>query len=321
MAKEIIVPEMGESITEATILSWSFQEGDSVKADDILAELETDKVTMEVPAPASGVLSKIQKKAGETVSVKEVIGLIDESGTLSPKKEEISEISKKEDLAYTSDTKTNDTLPPSVRKLMEENHIKSNDIKGSGKNGQITKEDVLEYLEKQKKQSKSSEESSKPSSVSPSILEKIQSLSAKTPVKAEEKAMQITERETIEPMSKLRQTIANRLLSAQQNAAILTTFNEVDMSGVMNLRAKYKDSFKETHNVGLGFMSFFTRASIAALKKFPLINAEIRGNSIVHKHYYDIGVAVEVERISCSDYSRRGSIKLCGYRTGNFTFS
>ena len=272
MAVEIKVPEMGESITEATLLNWTKKPGESVKADEILAELETDKVTMEVRAPATGVLKEQKKKAGETVSVREIIGLIEEGATAtvtssSPQTQPAPEV-KPQVAALKAEAPKNETLPPSVRKMTAENGIDANSISGSGKHGQVTKGDVISYIE------------NKPSASStPSAPAKVVPRNT-------------GERETVVPMSRLRRAVADRLVTAQHTAAILTTFNEIDMSGVMNLRSQYKDKFKEQHNVGLGFMSFFTKAAVASLKAYPAVNGEIRDTDIIYKNYYDIGVAV-----------------------------
>ncbi|EMY78156.1 dihydrolipoyllysine-residue succinyltransferase, E2 component of oxoglutarate dehydrogenase (succinyl-transferring) complex [Leptospira weilii serovar Ranarum str. ICFT] len=284
MSVEIKVPEMGESITEATIANWVKKEGDAVKQDEILLELETDKATMEVPAPSSGVLQKIHKKAGDTVKVKEIIGLIDSSATASaPSPSSSSPTTSTQTTQISGNGNSNDTLPPAVRKLIDDNGLNPASISGSGKNGQITKEDVLKAIE------------SKTSTPAMSAATAVAAKAAPSPeIPKAIPAARRTDlsRENTVPMSRLRKVIAERLVSAQHNAAILTTFNEVDMSYVMELRNRYKDKFKETHNVGLGFMSFFTKAAIHALKTIPAINAEIRGNDIVYKNYFDIGVAV-----------------------------
>ncbi|EPG74591.1 dihydrolipoyllysine-residue succinyltransferase, E2 component of oxoglutarate dehydrogenase (succinyl-transferring) complex [Leptospira fainei serovar Hurstbridge str. BUT 6] len=283
MSIEIKVPEMGESITEATIANWVKKEGERVEQDEVLVELETDKVTMEVPAPSAGVLQKINKKPGETVKIKEVIGLIDPtaSASSSPSPSSSSpETAKTTSAPITSNTGTvNETLPPAVRKLIDDNGLNPASIRGTGKNGQITKEDVLTAVASK--------------ATNATVTAPVQSSPAKEIPKAIPAASRGNlPRENVVPMTKLRQTIANRLVSAQHNAAHLTTFNEVDMSAVMDLRNKYKDKFKDTHNIGLGFMSFFTKAVIGALKIIPAINAEIRGTDTVYKNYYDIGVAV-----------------------------
>lgn len=286
MAEDIKVPEMGESITEATILSWTKNEGEAVEADEVLAELETDKVTMEVRAPVAGSLSKILKQAGETVTVAEVIGNIEAGATASPSASSSSQqASPREQTAPTSEPAqnptpsgtTNESIPPAAMKMIQDNGLNPKDIQGTGRNGQITKEDVVLFMEKKSK---------------PAESRAAQSSGQAPPKVAPKKRTGDEPRENIVPMTKLRQTIANRLVQAQHNAAILTTFNEVDMHNLMTLRSTYKDKFKETHNIGLGFMSFFTKATIYALKQVPEINAEIRGTDIVYKNYFDIGVAV-----------------------------
>ncbi|WP_167396453.1 2-oxoglutarate dehydrogenase complex dihydrolipoyllysine-residue succinyltransferase [Leptospira johnsonii] len=285
MSIEIKVPEMGESITEATIANWVKKEGERVEQDEVLVELETDKVTMEVPAPSAGVLQKINKKPGETVKIKEVIGIIDPSA--SAKSTPTSSTPSSTNTAPTNTTSAtqNDTLPPAVRKLIDDNGLNPASISGSGKNGQITKEDVLNAIANKQSAQPAAAVSAAPvaakSAPSPEIPKAVPAASRSN-----------LPRENVVPMTKLRQTIANRLVAAQHNAALLTTFNEVDMSAVMDLRAKYKDKFKDAHNINLGFMSFFTKAVIGALKFVPAINAEIRGTDLVYKNYFDIGVAV-----------------------------
>ncbi|EKO34215.1 dihydrolipoyllysine-residue succinyltransferase, E2 component of oxoglutarate dehydrogenase (succinyl-transferring) complex [Leptospira santarosai str. CBC379] len=336
MSVEIKVPEMGESITEATIANWVKKEGDAVKQDEILLELETDKATMEVPAPSSGVLQKIHKKAGDTVKVKEIIGLIDSTATApSPSSSSPATTSTAQTTQAPNNGSINDTLPPAVRKLIDDNGLNASAISGSGKNGQITKEDVLKAIE------------SKTSSAAPAAAP-VASAPASAPSPEISKAVPAPRRtdlprENTVPMSRLRKVIAERLVSAQHNAAILTTFNEVDMSYVMELRNRYKDKFKETHNVGLGFMSFFTKATIHALKTIPAINAEIRGNDIVYKNFYDIGVAVggpkglvvpivrdadllsfagvEQEIVRLANRVKDGKIELSEMEGGTFTIS
>ncbi|EMO54911.1 2-oxoglutarate dehydrogenase complex dihydrolipoyllysine-residue succinyltransferase [Leptospira noguchii] len=334
MSVEIKVPEMGESITEATIANWVKKEGESVKQDEILLELETDKATMEVPAPSSGVLQKIHKKAGETVKVKEIIGLIDATASVSSSP---SSPSTTQTAQLSGNGNINETLPPAVRKLIEDNGLNPTSISGSGKNGQITKEDVLKAIE-----SKSSV--SNPSvNVGTTAAVKTALTSPEIPKAVPAARRTDLPRENSVPMTRLRKVIAERLVSAQHNAAILTTFNEVDMSAVMELRNRYKDRFKETHNVGLGFMSFFTKAAIHALKTIPAINAEIRGNDIVYKNYYDVGVAVggpkglvvpivrdadllsfagvEQEIVRLANRVKDGKIELSEMEGGTFTIS
>lgn len=329
---------MGESITEATIANWVKKEGESVKQDEILLELETDKATMEVPAPSSGVLQKIHKKAGETVKVKEIIGLIDSSATASSPS--TSAPTNSAQTTQTSGNGTiNETLPPAVRKLIEDNGLNPASITGSGKNGQITKEDVLKAIETKATSSVSN------ASVNVGTPAAVKATLTLPEIPKAVPAARRTDlpRENVVPMTRLRKVIAERLVSAQHNAAILTTFNEVDMSAVMELRNRYKDRFKEAHNVSLGFMSFFTKAAIHALKTIPAINAEIRGSDIVYKNYYDIGVAVggpkglvvpvvrdadllsfagvEQEIIRLANRVKDGKIELAEMEGGTFTIS
>ncbi|WP_078128494.1 2-oxoglutarate dehydrogenase complex dihydrolipoyllysine-residue succinyltransferase [Leptospira alexanderi] len=327
MSVEIKVPEMGESITEATIANWVKKEGDAVKQDEILLELETDKATMEVPAPSSGVLQKIHKKAGDTVKVKEIIGLIEASAPSSS-----SPTTQAPTAQPSGNDKFNDTLPPAVRKLIDDNGLNVSSISGSGKNGQITKEDVLKAIESKTSAPVATASAAAKAAPSPEIPKAVP-VARRTDLP----------RENAVPMTRLRKVIAERLVSAQHNAAILTTFNEVDMSAVMELKNRYKDRFKEAHNVGLGFMSFFTKAAIHALKTIPAINAEIRGNDIVYKNFYDIGVAVggpkglvvpivrdadllsfagvEQEIVRLANRVKDGKIELSEMEGGTFTIS
>ncbi|WP_016752722.1 2-oxoglutarate dehydrogenase complex dihydrolipoyllysine-residue succinyltransferase [Leptospira kirschneri] len=334
MSVEIKVPEMGESITEATIANWVKKEGESVKQDEILLELETDKATMEVPAPSSGVLQKIHKKAGETVKVKEIIGLIDSTATATATATVSSSPSPTNSAQTSGNGTINETLPPAVRKLIEDNGLNPASIIGSGKNGQITKEDVLKAIESK---------SSVSNAVGTPAAVKATLTLPEIPKAVPSVRRTDLPKENVVPMTRLRKVIAERLVSAQHNAAILTTFNEVDMSAVMELRNRYKDRFKEAHNVGLGFMSFFTKAAIHALKTIPAINAEIRGSDIVYKNYYDIGVAVggpkglvvpivrdadllsfagvEQEIVRLANRVKDGKIELAEMEGGTFTIS
>ncbi|ASP42551.1 dihydrolipoyllysine-residue succinyltransferase [Leptospira interrogans] len=340
MSVEIKVPEMGQSITEATIANWVKKEGESVKQDEILLELETDKATMEVPAPSSGVLQKIHKMAGESVKVKEIIGLIDSSATASSPSPSASAPTISAQTTQTSGNGTiNETLPPAVRKLIEDNGLNPASITGSGKNGQITKEDVLKAIETKATSSVSN------ATVNVGTPAAVKATLTLPEIPKAVPAARRTDlpRENVVPMTRLRKVIAERLVSAQHNAAILTTFNEVDMSAVMELRNRYKDKFKEAHNVSLGFMSFLTKAAIHALKTIPAINAEIRGSDIVYKIYYDIGVAVggpkglvvpvvrdadllsfagvEQEIIRLANRVKDGKIELAEMEGGTFTIS
>ena len=316
---EVKIPEMGESITEATIASWFKKEGDAVEADEPLAELETDKVTVEVPAPSAGTIVKILKSSGDTVKVKEVVAQI-KAGAGKAAAEKPGP-STEQGPAGSADDSAEMEAAPAARKLAADNEVDLSKVSGSGKRGQVLKEDVQKHLESNK--SVPAKETSAPAPTKP-IFEGPE----------EEKAV---------PMSKLRQAIANRLVQVQQTAAILTTFNEVDMHNVMQLRSKYKDQFLKKYDVKLGFMSFFTRAVVEALHEFPAINAEIRGNEIVYKNFYHVGMAVggpkglvvpvvrHADKLSLADIEKeigrlaekvhKGSIGLQDLEGGTFTIT
>ncbi len=266
MSKDIKVPTLGESVVEATIGKWFKNEGDFVKADEPLVELETDKVTVEVPAPASGKLEKIVALAGSTVTIGALLGTIAEGAagttTAAPKKVEAAPSLAPAPVAKAA----NETLSPAVRKAVVENNINPTDVAGTGKDGRITKGDVITHLEKP----------------------------TAAPVVAAPRAAQGAEERV--KMTRLRATIAKRLKEAQNTAAMLTTFNEVDMTAVMALRNQYKDTFEKKHGTKLGFMSFFVKAVIQALKDVPAVNAEIDGEDIVYKNYYHVGVAVGTDK-------------------------
>ena len=278
MSIQIKVPAMGESVTEATIARWLKKEGDAVKQDEPLVELETDKVNVEVPSPAAGVLEHIEVQQGGTVSVGTVLGAVKEGAAPKPeaKVERRAEPSKTEapKPAPQAEAKNTPPPPPSVRRIAEEEKLDVASLAGSGMRGQVTKGDALKALETAKTAA-----SAKP---------------AQAPAPSGPRPQ--AEREERVTMSRLRKTIALRLKESQEIAAQLTTFNEVDMSKVMALRTTYKDSFEKRHGVKLGFMSFFVKACVAALKEIPGVNAEIDGEDIVYKNYYDIGVAVSTER-------------------------
>jgi|SRR5579862_1610177 len=279
---DIRVPTLGESVTEATVGKWFKQPGDAVAVDEPLVELETDKVTLEVPAPAAGVLSAIAAKNGETVGVGAVLGQIKEGAAgAAAKPAAASSAAKpveapKAAAAPAPAAKTGDMPPPpSVRKLAAESGVDPGKIDGSGVRGQVTKGDMLAAIERA---------AAAPTPVAAPVQ-------MRAPSPADDAA-----REERVPMTRLRQTIARRLKDAQNTAAMLTTYNEVDMSAVMKMRADYKELFEKKHGVKLGFMGFFARACIQALKEVPAVNAEIDGNDLVYKNYYHIGVAVGTER-------------------------
>jgi len=272
MSIEIKVPAMGESVTEATIGRWLKKEGDTVAQDEPLVELETDKVSVEVPAPAAGVLEEIRVEKGGTVNVGTVLGSVKEGakGAAAPAKPAAAKAeAPKAEPAKAESAKPVPPPPPSVKRIAEESKLDPASVQGTGKHGQVTKGDALAALEQRKAPA---------ASAAPAA--------PRAPHEREERV----------PMSRLRKTIALRLKESQNIAAQLTTFNEVDMSKVMALRASYKDSFEKKHGAKLGFMGFFVKACIAALKEIPSVNAEIDGDDIVYKNYHDIGIAVSTER-------------------------
>ncbi len=276
MSVEILVPELPESVSDATLINWHKQPGDRVEKDENLVDLETDKVVLEVPAPVSGVLSKILKSNGSTVISGDLLALMEERQL----EEETAEPLEMEE-GHVDDI----PLSPAVRRLIKENQLDPNAILGSGKHGRILKSDVLEYLEKQ---TPAGEQVVQPKAVEPEVreTENKPSVVSAAGLRPEQRV----------PMTRLRAKIAERLLQAQQNAAMLTTFNEVNMQSVIELRQQYKARFEQKHSVKLGFMSFFVKASIEALKRFPAINASIDGNDIIYHGYYDIGIAVTTPR-------------------------
>lgn len=282
MSTEIKVPQLPESINEATVSSWHKKPGEPVKRDENLVDIETDKVVLEVVAPADGVLEKVVKETGSVVKAEEVIGMFKEGATslekdekeetkkdetAEEKKEASKEESSKAELSKAEASESTE-VSPSLRRLASEKGVDLQNIKGTGPKGSITKEDILR-AEKT------------------STIEKSSVTEGKFPETRPEKRV---------PMTRLRARIAERLLEAQHSAAILTTFNEINMLPVMTLRQKYKETFEKNYGVRLGYMSFFTLAVIEALKHFPAVNASIDGNDIVYHAYYDIGIAVSTSR-------------------------
>ena len=284
---EIRVPTLGESVTEATIGKWFKQRGDVVAADEPLVELETDKVTIEVPAPAAGVLSEILARDGETVAVGALLGQISQGDGARAGASKSAEPAKaasppKADPAPAPQAPkvaaAETPLAPSVRRLSAESGIAPESVPGTGPDGRITKGDMLAAIERA-------------AAVPTVIAQPAAAVQVRAPSPADDAA-----REERVRMTKLRQTIARRLKDAQNTAAMLTTFNEVDMSAVMALRSHYRDLFEKKHGVKLGFMGFFVRACVHALKEIPAVNAEIDGADIIYKNYYHIGIAVGTEK-------------------------
>ena len=329
MSSEIKVPSLGESVVEATVAKWYKNVGDSVVIDEPLLELETDKVTLEVPSPVSGKIEKILSNEGDTVAVGAVLGSInetsisDQSATKSQKLEPLREPEKQEEIsvavtneaAVGQENKKEKKLSPSTRKIIEEKNIDLKTINPLREDGRVTKKDLLQASENNVQNSK------------PDKVVKLDT------VDAEERI----------PMSRLRQTIAKRLKDAQNNAAILTTFNEVNMYELIKTRNEHKESFEKKYGVKLGFMSFFVKACITALKDIPEVNAEIEDNDVIYKNYYNIGVAVgtdqglvvpvvkdadkktlieiEKEIYELGDKARNGKLNISDMQGGTFTIS
>ncbi|MCO5152324.1 MULTISPECIES: 2-oxoglutarate dehydrogenase complex dihydrolipoyllysine-residue succinyltransferase [unclassified Shinella] len=283
MATEIRVPTLGESVSEATVGTWFKKVGDVIKADEPLCELETDKVTIEVPAPAAGVLSEITAAAGETVAPGGLLGQISASGSAGASAPAAAEKVEKVAAAPAAETKpaaAASSMPaaPSAAKLLAENNISADQVDGSGKRGQVLKGDVIAAV------AKGITASTAAAAEPVKIAARVPSSEADAP------------REERVKMTRLRQTIAKRLKDAQNTAAMLTTYNEVDMKAVMDLRNRYKDIFEKKHGVKLGFMGFFTKAVTHALKELPAVNAEIDGTDIIYKNYCHVGVAVGTDK-------------------------
>jgi 2-oxoglutarate dehydrogenase E2 component (dihydrolipoamide succinyltransferase) len=304
---QIKVPAVGESITEGTIASWNKKNGDYVKRDEVLFSLETDKASVEVVAEADGVLTQ-KAKAGEVVKVGAVVGEIDtdaKAGASAPPPQQPSTVSSLASAAAAAganfgapaptpapSVSASQTMAPSVRRVVQENNLSPDTIAGTGKGGRLTKADALGAVGAGMVAPPIPRPAQAPAgaSVSPSA-----SLPAVSPFKTPA-ANPMREEVVREPMTNIRRRIAERLVQAQHTAAILTTFNEIDMTEVMALRAKYKDKFEKKYGIGLGFMGFFVKAAIEALRAYPRVNAYIEGNDVVYHNYYNVGVAVGTEK-------------------------
>jgi len=299
---EIKVPQLPESITDATLVAWHKKPGDAVRRDENLADLETDKVVLEVPAPANGVLREVKVPKGTVVTPGQLLALIEEGAQAAAAPAAASAVAAKEvpaaeELKATGTDAGKEKLSPSVRRLIEENRLDAAAIPASGRDGRLTKSDVVDFLGRK---------ASGPTSAGPTgsagATAAAASMAAgtapavRTPVPTTPVLPSGARGEQRVPMTRLRQRIAQRLVEAQSTQALLTSFNEIDLTAVQELRARYKDRFEKEHGVKLGFMSFFVKASIEALKKFPVTNASIDGNDIVYHEFYDIGVAVSTER-------------------------
>ena len=331
MSIEIKSPTFPESVADGTIANWVKKEGESVKQDEVIAEIETDKVVLEVVAPFDGIISKVLKPAGEIVLSAELIAEFEEGGhPESDIQSPADDLPAPSHVIKTDTTKSNEiqskTNGPAVKKLLKEHELDESSIDGSGKDGRITKADIVNYLDE--------------SSENTEIKQKI---NTPAPAPASATAISTDRSEERVPMSRLRSTIANRLLSVKQETAMLTTFNEVDLKPIKDLRAKYGEDFYAEHGVKLGFMGFFVLAAVQALKKFPVVNASIDGSDIVYHGYQDVGVAVSTERglvvpvirdadnlrladveksiLDYSDKAKNGKLSIAEMQGGTFTIS
>lgn len=292
MTIDIIIPALGESITEATILRWLKTTGEAVERDEIIVEIETDKATMELVAPETGVLSEILKGEGEKVEIGEVIGRVtpgEAAQAVTPRPSATPAAAPRPAVSPASAAVA--PLSPAVRRLVEEHAVNPVEVAATGRGGRLTKGDVLQHLE-----AKTPQEATAPVQARPRPVAVPSPAPTARPAVSPRVIEGTEPRERPEPMSRIRRRIAERLKQVQNTAAILTTFNEIDMSAALALRAKYNDTFKERHGISLGFMSIFAKASVEALRAFPAINAEIRGEDIVYKNYYDLGIAVGTEQ-------------------------
>lgn len=317
MVVEVKVPTLSESVAEATLVSWHKKQGEAVERDENLIDIETDKVVLELPSPAAGILKEIIKKDGATVSSGDVIATIDteaqasdtETKSKENKKEEGTEKASSEQQKEETESKKekqsqkiDSTIPmlmPAARKLVEENNLKAAEtrsIKGTGRGGRITREDVQAYLQN-KAEDETDEMTEDKAEAKKEALTASERQTEKTEAATE--AEKIGKGERVDrrvTMSRLRMRIAERLVQSQSTAAILTTFNEVNMQAVIDLRTRYRAEFEKEHGVKLGFMSFFVKAVVAALKKYPIVNASVEDNEIIYHDYYDIGIAVSSPR-------------------------
>ncbi len=271
MMIEIRVPQLPESVTDATLVGWHKKPGEAVARDENLVDLETDKVVLEVPAPANGTLSEIKVRDGATVTSGDLLAILEEG--VAPAAVELRQDAVAA-VQTAAPAETVHKLSPAVRRLLEEHDLDTTIIIGSGKDGRITKSDVMAYLKSH------SDENVTPGDPAPALP------AVAGPSRTEQRV----------PMTRLRAKIAERMVAAQHTAAMLTTFNEVDLTKVISLRKRYKESFEQEHGVRLGYMSFFVKAAVEALKKYPVVNASVEGNDIIYHDYFDIGIAVSSDR-------------------------
>lgn len=277
MTIEIKVPPLPESVTDATLVGWHKKAGESVARDENLVDLETDKVVLEVPAPASGTISRIVAQDGATVEAGDLLAILEEGDVAVPAMQAPAEEEPVPDERAAKESGGPVKTSPAVRRLLDEHDLDATMVDGTGKDGRLTKADVMAFLKDHDDSNATSGDS--------------------MPAGVEEVAVTgLARNEQRVPMTRLRARIAERLLEAQQTAAMLTTFNEVDLTEVMSLRSRYRDAFEEKHSVRLGFMSFFAMATVEALKRFPVVNASVEGTDIVYHNYYDIGIAVSSDR-------------------------
>ena len=269
MTIEIKVPQLPESVTDATLVGWHKKVGESVRRDDNLVDLETDKVVLEVPAPVSGTLIEIKVSDGATVTSGELLAILDENAVPAAVEQQQAEAPAQ----TAAPAEAAQKLSPAVRRLLDEHDLDATSVSGSGKDGRLTKSDVMAYLKSH------SDEDVTPGDPAPALP-----------------AAGATRTEQRVPMTRLRARIAARMVEAQHAAAMLTTFNEVDLTKVMSLRKRYKESFEKEHGVRLGFMSFFAKAAVEALKKYPAVNASVEDKDIIYHDYFDIGIAVSSDR-------------------------
>ena len=341
MAVEIKVPELGESVVEATVARWLIKEGDAVKAGDAVVELETDKVDLEVPATTSGVLISIAVPEGTDVQIGDVLGVIDAEGSAAEAKpaapKAVGPSAEEPKPSPAQAESGGERITPVAKRMAAEEGIDPGAVSGSGVGGRVTKQDIERHLSGRQEEAAPAQPQAQPS---PQTQAQPTSLPA-----AAQSIFQRpnAEREEHVKLSRRRRTIAQRLVEAQHNAAMLTTFNEVDMTAVMDLRKRRRESFEEAFGVRLGFMSFFAKASVGALKAFPPVNAEIQGDEMILKHYYDIGIAVgaeeglvvpvlrDVDRMSFAEIERKirefakksqdGNLSLADLQGGTFTIT
>ena len=297
MTTEIRVPQLPESIADATLVAWHKQPGDAIRRDENLADLETDKVVLEVPAPANGVVREIRVPSGAVVTSGQVLALIEEgaAAAAAPKAggaAATAAVPKTPPAADSDGGKDAGKLSPSVRRLVEENHLDPSAIPASGRDGRLTKSDVVGFLGRRPAEAPpgtaraAAPAAAAAATPAPAARAPTPQPTAPAGARAEQRV----------PMTRLRARIAQRLIEAQSTQALLTTFNEVDLTASQELRARYKERFEKEHGVKLCFMSFFVKASIEALKKFPVVNASVDGNDIIYHEYYDVGVAVSTDR-------------------------